>query len=42
MFQENKKKDYCIKVTFTNIDLFWKAGWYIDGGKLISDLYTFN
>ena len=37
-----RKKDYCIKVTFTNKDLFWKAGWFIDGGKLISNLYQLD
>lgn len=42
MFDINKKKDYCIKITFQNKDLFWKAGWFIDGGKLVSDLYQLN
>ena len=42
MFDLNKKKDYCIKVTFKNNDLFWKAGWFLDGGKLVSDFYKLD
>ena len=42
MFDLNKNKDYCIMVTFKNKDLFWKAGWFLDGGKLVSDYYKLN
>ena len=28
---------YKIRVSFVNQHLFWKAGWYLDGGKLVKD-----
>ena len=28
-------KDFTIKIRFKNTHLFWKAGWYLDGGKLV-------
>ena len=28
-------KKYIIRVSFKNQHLFWKAGWYLDGGKLV-------
>ena len=31
----SKIKKYNIRVRFTNQHLFWKAGWYLDGGKLV-------
>ena len=36
MFDINKKR---VIESFHNIDLFWKAGWFINGGKLVSELY---
>ena len=30
-----KNKDFTIKIRFKNTHLFWKAGWYLDGGKLV-------
>ena len=38
----NKSKDYEIRVSFKNIDLFWKAGWCIDGGRLLRKIYEVN
>lgn len=32
-----KLQKYTIRVSFTNQHLFWKAGWYLDGGKLVKD-----
>ena len=40
--EPNKFKDYEIRVTFKNQDLFWKAGWYIDGGRLLRKIYEVN
>ena len=40
--EENKSKDYEIRVSFKNIDLFWKAGWCIDGGRLLRKIYKVN
>ena len=34
--------DYEIRVVFQNIDLFWKAGWCIDGGRLLRKVYEVN
>ena len=31
----NNRKDYTVRVQFNNKHLFWKAGWYLDGGKLV-------
>ena len=31
----NKRKDYTVRIQFYNSHLFWKAGWYIDGGRLV-------
>ena len=28
-------KDYTVRIRFTNYHLLWKAGWYLDGGKLV-------
>ena len=35
---DNKMQKYEIRVSFTNQHLFWKAGWYLDGGKLVKDM----
>ena len=35
---DEKIKKYKIRVSFTNQHLFWKAGWYLDGGKLVKDI----
>ena len=37
--EPNWNKDYEIRVVFTNQDLFWKAGWCIDGGRLLRKVY---
>lgn len=37
--EKNIYKDYEIRVTFQNRDLFWKAGWVIDGGRLLRKVY---
>ena len=34
---DKKIKKYTIRVQFMNQHLFWKAGWYLDGGKLVKD-----
>lgn len=31
-------KKYTIRIRFTNQHLLWKAGWYLDGGKLVRDM----
>lgn len=31
-------KDFTIKIRFRNTHLFWKAGWYLDGGKLVRSI----
>jgi hypothetical protein len=45
-FEKNDKNktanDYEIRVVFQNIDLFWKAGWCIDGGRLLRKVYEIN
>ena len=45
-FQDNegniKCKDYEVRVTFKNQDLFWKAGWCVDGGRLLRKRYELN
>lgn len=38
----NKFKEYEVRVTFKNQDLFWKAGWYVDGGRLLRKSYDIN
>lgn len=35
---DEKIKKYKIRVSFTNQHLFWKAGWYLDGGKLVKEI----
>ena len=40
-FFDEKIKKYQIRVSFTNQHLFWKAGWYLDGGKLVKDIREF-
>ena len=30
-----ERKDYTVRIQFYNTHLFWKAGWYIDGGRLV-------
>ena len=40
--EPNKFKDYEVRVTFKNKDLFWKAGWCIDGGRLLRKIYEVN
>jgi hypothetical protein len=32
-------KDYTIRIRFTNQHLFWRAGWYLDGGRLVRSVY---
>lgn len=32
---DNNKKDYTVRIQFNNNHLFWKAGWYLDGGRLV-------
>lgn len=32
------KNDYTVRIRFKNKHLFWKAGWYLDGGKLVKDI----
>ena len=32
-------KDYTIRIRFTNQHLFWRAGWYLDGGRLVRSIY---
>ena len=32
-------KDYTVRIRFTNQHLFWKAGWYLDGGRLVRSVY---
>ena len=39
---KNNAKDYEIRVIFRNQDLFWKAGWCIDGGRLLRKTYEVN
>ena len=29
------KSDYTVRIRFKNKHLFWKAGWYLDGGRLV-------
>ena len=29
------KKDYTVRIEFKNTHLFWKGGWYLDGGRLV-------
>mgnify|MGYP006916215428 FL=1 len=31
-------KDYTVRIRFTNNHLLWKAGWYLDGGKLVRSI----
>lgn len=38
----NSPKDYEIRVVFTNQNLFWKSGWFIDGGRLLKKVYEIN
>ena len=38
----NKCKDYEVRVAFKNQDLFWKAGWCVDGGRLLRKRYEVN
>ena len=40
--EQNNNKDYEIRVVFKNQDLFWKAGWCIDGGRLLRKVYEIN
>ena len=40
--EQNKVKDYEVRVSFKNQDLFWKAGWYVDGGRLLRKIYVVN
>ena len=39
---KNNANDYEVRVTFRNQDLFWKAGWCIDGGRLLRKTYEVN
>lgn len=40
-FEKNKSKDneFTVKIRFINTHLLWKAGWYLDGGKLVKSIY---
>ena len=38
----NNFRDYEVRVTFKNQDLFWKAGWCIDGGRMLRKAYEVN
>ena len=40
--EQNKCRDYEVRVNFKNQDLFWKAGWYVDGGRLLRKIYKVN
>ena len=40
--EQNLIKDYEIRVVFSNQDLFWKAGWCIDGGRLLRKVYEMD
>ena len=40
--ETNKIRDYEIRVSFKNQDLFWKAGWCVDGGRLLRKIYEVN
>ena len=40
--EPNKCEDYEVRVTFKNQDLFWKAGWCVDGGRLLRKRYEVN
>ena len=40
--EKNKHKDYEIRVVLKNTDLFWKAGWVIDGGRLLRKVYEID
>jgi hypothetical protein len=40
--EKHKFRDYEVRVTFKNQDLFWKAGWCIDGGRLLRKVYEVN
>ena len=33
------QRDYTVRIRFINTHLFWKAGWYIDGGRLVRSVY---
>ena len=33
------KNEYTVRISFTNQHLFWKAGWYLDGGRLVRTIY---
>lgn len=35
----SNKKEYTIRVRFRNKHLFWKAGWYLDGGRLVRSFH---
>ena len=39
---KNNANDYEVRVSFRNQDLFWKAGWCIDGGRLLRKTYEVN
>jgi len=40
--ENNKIKDYEVRVVFKNTNLFWKSGWCIDGGRLLRKVYEIN
>ena len=40
--EQKKYKDYEVRVTFKNQDLFWKPGWCVDGGRLLRKIYEIN
>ena len=33
------QRDFTVRIRFINTHLFWKAGWYIDGGRLVRSVY---
>ena len=36
---DSQLKQYTVRISFTNHHLFWKAGWYLDGGRLVRTIY---
>ena len=32
-------KDYTVRIRFFNTQLFYKPGWYLDGGRLVRSVY---
>ena len=36
---DSQFRQYTVRISFTNHHLFWKAGWYLDGGRLVRTIY---